>query len=82
MTDDPPKKDDRTWETADGRTIPLDDMSAPHIQLASAKLGRWLKGENDPVVRRDLSRWRGKFRKELRERQKEWMERRDASKRD
>lgn len=73
--------EDRVWSTRDGRELPLEEMPAPHIGAASNVLKNWLKGEDDPEVRRDLSRWRKLFGKELSKRRKEWMAR-NGSKRD
>ncbi len=69
------------WETRDGREIPLDEMYFTHIGAAKSKISRWLKGESDPNVRKDLLSWRKRFSKELAKRQKEW-EARNARERD
>lgn len=69
-------KDDLVWECRDGREIPLEEMHAPHMVNARAKLGRWLKGESDPDVRRDLAKWRKIFTKQLVQRRKEWLAKR------
>jgi hypothetical protein len=73
---------DEIWATRDGREIPLDEMHTPHVHNARKSMREWLKGEDDPDVRRDLARWHKRFGKELRKRQREWLEKRNASKRD
>ena len=70
----------KLWVTRDGREIPLDEMHTPHVGNAHAKIGKWLKGERDPSLRKDLRKWRGYFTKEIKQRQKEWLEKRNARK--
>ncbi len=73
-------KDNDTWATNDGREIPLDEMHRPHIQNAWAVLHKWLKGEQDPDVRKDLAKWKKRFRKELSKRERAYQEsKRNAS---
>lgn len=77
MTSDAP-----IWATRDGREIPLEEMAPQHITNARKSIKDWAKGEEDPELRRELRGWVKKFGKELRKRQKEWMERRNARARD
>jgi hypothetical protein len=70
------------WETRDGRVIPLEEMHTPHIVNAAHRIKDWAKGEEDPQLRRELRSWRGRFRKELRRRQKAWEAKRNARTRD
>jgi hypothetical protein len=71
---------DDDWETRDGRVIPIAEMFVQHISSAHAKLGRWLKSESDPKQRRDLNRWRKRFRRELAKRQREYLAKRGEGK--
>lgn len=75
-------KSDPTWATRDGREIPLSEMFPGHIQNARKSIKDWAKGEEDPELRRELRGWVKTFGKELRKRQKQWMERRNARTRD
>lgn len=76
-------KDSRDlWQTRDGREIPLDQMFPGHIQNARKSIKDWSRGEEDPELRRELRGWMKKFGKELRKRQKDWMEKRNARTRD
>lgn len=67
------------WETRDGRVIPLKEMHGLHIQNAAHKIKDWARGEEDPGLRRELRGWMGRFRKELRRRNREWLEKRKAA---
>ena len=70
------------WATRDGREIPLADMPPGHIQNARRSIKDWSRGEEDLELRRELRGWVKAFGKELRKRQKDWMEKRNARTRD
>ncbi len=72
------KKSDDVWVTRDGREIPVEEMHTPHVGNAWQAMREWLKGERDPDKRRDLNRWRKRFRRELHKRQREYLEKRNA----
>jgi hypothetical protein len=76
------KTEPKTWATRDGREIPLDQMFVQHIQNARRSIKDWAKGEEDPELRRELRDWMKTFGKELRKRQKQWLEKRNARTRD
>ncbi len=70
------------WQTNDGREIPLEEMDHFHIENARRSIKDWSKGEADPALRKELRGWVRNFGKELRKRQKQWMEQRNARERD
>lgn len=73
MTNRDKREDD--WETADGRIIPLEEMTNYHIQNAKAVIKKWAAGEKDPALRGDLVKWRKRFSKEQRRRYVAWIKR-------
>ena len=64
------------WLTKDGRELTIGEMYRPHLGNAQAVLSKWLKGEKDPVKRRELKSWRSRMRRELVKREKAWRKKR------
>ena len=64
------------WLTKDGRELTIGEMYRPHLGNAQAVLSKWLKGEKDPVKRRELKSWRSRMRRELAKREKAWRAKR------
>ena len=64
------------WLTKDGRELTIPEMYRPHLGNAQAVISKWLKGEKDPVKRRELKSWRSRMRRELAKREKAWRKKR------
>jgi hypothetical protein len=58
------------WLTKDGRIFGLDEMDDAHIVAAERVLRLWRRREANRDQVRDLTNWIGKFKREMRRREK------------